>query len=113
MLFPGDSDYTQRRDQLNVIFDVIGTPSEEESSYISSVDTKEYLKSLPKKKQKRFSKLLPRASRDAVDLFSKLLMFDPRKRITASEALHHPYLQEVLPIARTFSLPQFRPILSL
>ena len=32
------------------------------------------------------------ASRDAVDLLQKLLVFDPAKRLTAAEALRHPYV---------------------
>ena len=33
------------------------------------------------------------ASEDAVDLLSRLVAFDPRKRLTAAEALQHPYFK--------------------
>jgi serine/threonine protein kinase len=38
------------------------------------------------------SRAPPRAVAQAVDLLSKMLIFDPRKRITIDEALEHPYL---------------------
>lgn len=31
---------------------------------------------------------------EAIDLLSKLLMYDPEKRITAKEALLHPYFKQ-------------------
>jgi mitogen-activated protein kinase 7 len=39
-----------------------------------------------------FQNLYPRASPLAIDLLTKLLAFDPSKRITVEEALAHPYL---------------------
>jgi serine/threonine protein kinase len=39
-----------------------------------------------------FQNLYPRASPLAIDLLTKLLAFDPAKRITVEEALAHPYL---------------------
>jgi len=109
-LFPGrtcfplsaedDTAYTQRRDQLNVIFDVIGTPKSDDMSYINSQETREYLQSLPSKNPKSLEKLLPGASTEAIDLLKKLLIFDPRKRITPEEALTHPYLNEVTDLER-------------
>ena len=36
--------------------------------------------------------LLPNGSEDAIDLASKLLHFNPDKRITAKEALKHPFV---------------------
>ena len=32
-------------------------------------------------------------SRDCIDLLKKLLTFDPTKRITAEEALNHPWIK--------------------
>lgn len=52
----------------------------------------EYIRSLPFSPGVPFSKLYPQANPLALDLLSKLLAFDPTKRITCTEALRHPYL---------------------
>lgn len=39
-----------------------------------------------------WEKICPNASSEARDLLSKFIKFDPDERITAKEALLHPYL---------------------
>lgn len=36
--------------------------------------------------------LFPKASDECIDLLKKLLRFNPTKRLTAEEALNHPYV---------------------
>ena len=36
--------------------------------------------------------MIKTASEDAMDLVTQLLVFDPTKRLTASQALAHPYV---------------------
>ena len=38
--------------------------------------------------------MYPNASPDALDLMQKLLVFNPNKRLTAEEALNHPFVKD-------------------
>jgi len=86
--------YTDQLDQLNVIFDVIGTPSKEEIEKIDNDRARSYLRSLPFKPAIDLPRRFAGADSQAVDLLQKLLAFDPSKRFTSKQALEHPYLAE-------------------
>ena len=45
------------------------------------------------------------ASDDTRDLLSKMLIFDPSKRLTATEALEHPYFSSHPPPTPPHKLP--------
>lgn len=80
---------------MDVILDLVGTPSDDEMANIALKDSKEYLKSLPKRKGKDFNDYFKGANADAVDLLKKMLTFDPAKRISVEKALEHPYMSEL------------------
>jgi mitogen-activated protein kinase 1/3 len=82
-------DYYQ---QLALIFDVLGTPTMEDYSSINWGPAHAYVRSLPFKSKILWKKIFPRASDLALDLLERMLTFDPLKRISAQEALEHPYL---------------------
>ena len=49
---------------------------------------------LPVFDSQKLQHMYPNASPDALDLMQKLLVFNPNKRLTAEEALNHPYVKD-------------------
>lgn len=99
-LFPG-KDY---KDQLLHIFQYLGTPTGRDMNCIKLLRAKSYINLLPflhKKDVASFINFHPRriekygfnpVSSCGLDLMSKLLTFDPSRRLTAAGALEHPYV---------------------
>ena len=83
---PGDSTVGQ----LSTIFRALGTPSEQDWPNMTSLP--DYVK-LPWYPKSSLKGQFRAASDDAIDLLSRLLIFDPSRRISADEALRHPYFQ--------------------
>lgn len=90
-LFRGN-DYIK---QMNCIFDVQGTPTEEDMKVITNEKALEYIKSLPKKEPVPFYKVFGNANMQALDLLEKMLQFNPNKRWSVEECLAHPYFKEL------------------
>ena len=62
--------------------------------------TKNRLKRIKNLKKKSFESLFPKDRKDfmepnAIDLVSKLLVIDHKKRLSAEEALHHPFFNSL------------------
>ncbi|KAJ2740730.1 MAPK protein hog1 [Coemansia sp. BCRC 34301] len=88
-LFPGN-DHVH---QFSIITELLGTPPDDVIQTIGSENTLRFVRSLPRREPVSFKTRFPDFEPLAVDLLEKMLVFDPRKRITASEALAHPYLE--------------------
>ncbi len=52
--------------------------------------------------------LVPNVPKDAMDLLRKLLQFNPEKRLTADEALMHPYVRKYVFIIYKTILNSFK-----
>lgn len=90
-IFPGKN----YLDQIQKIQEVLGTPTQDETSFILNPKARAFLESLPNQQRKPWARMYPRAEETpgAFDLLDKLLAFDPRKRITVEEALAHTYME--------------------
>jgi mitogen-activated protein kinase 1/3 len=82
-------------DQLNVIFDIIGTPSEEDTSFVTDTKAQEYLKSFPVRGRADLKTIYPGIGEEAIDLLNQMLVFNPFFRPSVEECLDHPYFKQV------------------
>ncbi|KAK1588049.1 hypothetical protein Q3G72_019398 [Acer saccharum] len=86
-LFPGMSEI----DQLHKIFSIMGTPDEDTWPGVFSLpDFKPFF---PLRFPKDLATFVPNLDPVGVDLLSKMLCMDPKKRITAKSALEHEYFK--------------------
>jgi len=86
-IFPGE-DYV---DQIRVICDKIGKPASDDLSFVTSEKARKFIQALPEK-ENCLQKIFPQIDSEAVDLLSKMLVFNPAKRIAVNEALKHPFM---------------------
>jgi serine/threonine protein kinase len=78
-----------------VIIDKLGTPSEDDMSFISDPGARSYLQNFPKCEKKNFKDMYPFPGDEAIDLLDKMLQFNPYKRASLNECLNHPLLADV------------------
>ena len=78
--------------QLELIFNLIGTPSQEDIQAIPNPRSREKALKVPKRRGKCFETMFRNANPEALDLLRRMLTFNPDKRISVEEALRHPYL---------------------
>ncbi|PHT35562.1 Mitogen-activated protein kinase 10 [Capsicum baccatum] len=105
-LFPGKSVVHQ----LDLMTDLLGTPSADTISGVRNEKARKYLTSMRKKDPVSFSEKFPDADPLVLRLLQRLLAFDPKDRPTAEEALSDPYFNGLAKIERE---PSCRPISNL
>ncbi|CAK9180637.1 unnamed protein product [Ilex paraguariensis] len=90
-------------DQLGKIFAAFGTPKPSQWAdmvYLPDYVEYQYVPGQP------LRTLFPMASDDALDLLSKMFMYDPKARISAQQALEHRYFSSVPPPTEPALLPR-------
>ncbi|OQE93048.1 hypothetical protein PENNAL_c0006G00436 [Penicillium nalgiovense] len=87
-LFPGESGI----DQLVEIIKVLGTPTREQ---IRTMNPNYMEHKFPQIKPHPFNKVFRKAPPEAIDLISALLEYTPTQRLSAIEAMCHPFFDEL------------------
>jgi len=90
-MFPGAS----TTNQIDRIIEVIGRPTKEDINDIQSEFAAQLLENLLEPQNPRsLESMYPMADSDAIDMMRQLLTFSPTKRMTANQALAHPYVAQ-------------------
>ncbi|XP_063811206.1 cyclin-dependent kinase 18 [Pseudophryne corroboree] len=87
-MFPGST----VKEELHLIFRLLGTPTEETWSGISSnKEFKAY--GFPQYRSQPLKSHTPRLDSEGIDLLNSLLLYEDKKRISAEAGLRHPYFK--------------------
>ena len=87
-MFPGDCELQQ----LLHIFKLLGTPTEDNWPGVTRLrDWHEW----PQWQPQDLARCFPTLESDGVDLMLKMMAYDPAKRISAKDALNHPYFDDL------------------
>ena len=89
-MFPGTSTLSQ----ITKVLEVTGKPSPEDIASIQSDLAQQMIETISIPKKKSLKSIYPKATPVELDLLSKLLQFNPNKRINVKQALEHPYVSD-------------------
>jgi len=88
-LFPGDSEI----DQIFRIFRTLGTPTDD--IWLGCTSLPEFKASFPQWKKVELNKIIPNGDSQALDLLQRMLVYEPVQRISAKEAVNHPFFRDL------------------
>lgn len=114
-LFPGDkygelsddgkgNNRNRRNSQLNVIFDVLGTPGERELELLDET-TRQEIRMIGTKHGKNLRTCFPGSQSEEIDLLEKMLKFTCSERITIDDALAHPFFAGIRKVELEIEAP--------
>ena len=90
-LFPGSSE----KDQLHRIFKTLGSPSPENWPGMENLPDYKTALTFPTYDIKGFQSICRRLDKAGLDLISRMLQYDPARRISAEEAMEHPFFNGI------------------
>jgi len=94
-MFVGGKDTEESLEQLKVITDILGTPTDDEIKNMGNEQARKYMKSMKPKQRQPFDVLFPIGTNSyAIEIMEKMLTFSPDKRASVQECLEHPYFKE-------------------
>ena len=92
-LFPG----TSTRNQLELITDILGSPTPEDLQNCTNQKAYKFMQSLPPKEKVPWEQVFEGKTFDEVELdfLENLLKWNPNNRMTVEQALEHPFMEKL------------------
>ena len=90
---------------ISMIFKLLGPPTNDSWPEYSSLPLAKSI-TLPSHQPHQFRQKFPFLTVAGIDLLSSLLTYDPERRISADEALQHPYFSYVSAGSHTMTLTE-------
>mmetsp|Transcript_113800 Transcript_113800/g.327029 ORF Transcript_113800/g.327029 Transcript_113800/m.327029 type:complete len:425 (+) Transcript_113800:107-1381(+) len=94
---------TRRSDQLNMIFNLLGTPSDGDVAELERDDARSYIRHFERREGSGLRAKFPQAPAESLDILSNFLHFSPNTRLTVTQALTHPLFDDLRDPAREAS----------
>jgi len=83
-----------KHDQLNMIFNLLGTPSEADCVALERQDARRYIACFASREGEGLKAKFPHVDEASLDILGKMLQFSPGQRISVTQALDHALFQE-------------------
>ena len=80
---------------MKIIFDVIGTPNDDDKSFVTDQKALDYLDTFNKVPRLDLAKKYPGAPPEAIDFLDSILQFNPYFRISLQDAIQHEIFDSV------------------
>jgi len=84
-----------KHDQLSMIFNLLGTPSEEEIVSLEREDARRYIHCFASREGEGVRSKYPHVEGESVDILERLLRFSPKERLSVTQALEHPLFLDI------------------
>merc|ERR1719210_3196916 len=88
-----------------MIFNCLGTPTEEERAFLQREDAKKYLDCFRPRQGQGLQERFRHAGPDALEVLEDALWFNPERRSSVNELLEHPMFEGVRDPAREVEAP--------
>lgn len=94
-----------KHDQLSMIFNLLGTPDEDDIALLEREDARRYIRCFAKREGEGLQVKFPHVEANSVDILERLLRFSPQERPTVELALAHPLLADLRDVSKETKAP--------
>merc|ERR1712003_578247 len=96
-----------KHDQLNMIFNLLGTPTDSDIDQLERDDAKRYIRCFAKRDGEGLRSKFPHVEQASTEMLEQMLHFNPIQRITVDQSLTSRLFAEVRDKTKESTAPSF------